>query len=396
MPSPLASPFTIDVADAALKDLTDRLGRTRFTRQTAPGWRAGTDPDYLRELVAYWRTGFDWRARECQLNQVSQYTVTLEGQRVHFVHVRAVPSRRGSASLPLVLTHGWPSSFVEMLPLIAPLTNPAAHGGKESDAFDVVIPSLPGFAFSDLPRQGPVIPPMIADLWARLMSEVLGYPRFGAYGGDIGSHVTGFLGSRHPERVVGIYTHHPNLHPILDDVDSLTAAEQAYLAGRSNEQSDDGYAAMQSTRPDTLAAALLDSPAGLAAWLVEKYRTWGDCEGNVETRFSKDTLLTIISLYWFTGTIGSSFRPYFDDHQTPPLAAVEVPTGVTLTPEDRDYPREYAERTYRDLRQWRGPSRGGHFLPLEEPALLANDLRDFFRPLRPTSASGATKRWNAP
>jgi pimeloyl-ACP methyl ester carboxylesterase len=382
--SPLALPFAIAVPDVMLDDLADRLRRTRFTRPTASAWRAGIDPDYLRELVAYWRTDFDWRAQERELNAVAHYTVVLDGQRVHFVHVRAAGAHSRSAQLPLVLTHGWPSSFVEMLPLVARLTDPA---GREqvSDAFDVVIPSLPGFGFSDLPTEGPVTSAVIADLWARLMSDVLGYPRFGAYGGDIGSHVTGFLGARHPERVVGIYTHHPNLHPVLnDDGRSLTSAERTYLAARRTEHdgSDDGYAAIQSTRPDTLASALVDSPAGLAAWIVEKYRAWSDCAGDVESRFSKDILLTIATLYWTTGTIGSSFRSYYDDDQTPPLTGVAVPAGVTLTPEDRDYPREYAERTYRDLRQWRGPTRGGHFLPLEEPDLLATDLQDFFRPLR--------------
>jgi pimeloyl-ACP methyl ester carboxylesterase len=377
------SPFAIDVPDAVLRDLADRLGRTRFPRRTAAAWRAGTDPDYLRELVSYWRDGFDWRARERELNAVPQFIAEIDGQRVHFVHVRATGSEQGPPPLPLVLTHGWPSSFVEMLPLVAPLTDPAGQGGGPGDAFDVVIPSLPGFAFSDLPAEGPVTAPVIADLWARLMIDVLGYRRFGAYGGDLGSHVTGFLGAGHRDRVVGIHTHHPNLHPVLDGGPPLSAAEQGYLAARQAEQGDDGgYAEIQSTRPDTLAAALIDSPAGLAAWLVEKYRAWSDCGGELESRFSKDTLLTIITLYWVTGTIGSSFRSYFDDDLTPPLPVVDVPTGITLTPEDRDYPREYAERSYPDIRLWSGPTRGGHFLALEEPDLLAADLRAFFRPLR--------------
>ncbi|MGW4498297.1 epoxide hydrolase family protein [Micromonospora sp. NPDC004336] len=379
---PRAVPFTIDVPDELLADLAERLARTRFPRPTASGWRAGTDPGYLRELVTYWRTAFDWRARERELNALPHYTATLDERRVHFVHIRAASGT--PAPLPLVLTHGWPSSFVEMLPLAARLADPAAHGGEPDDAFDVVIPSLPGFVFSELPNHGPVTPPVVADLWARLMTDVLGYPAFGAYGGDIGSHVTGFLGARHPRRVVGIHTHHPSLHPVLDDARPLSAAEHAYLEARSTEHhgDDDGYAAIQSTRPDTLAAALLDSPAGLAAWIVEKYRAWSDCDGDPESRFSKDLLLTIVTLYWATGTIGSSFRPYYDDSRTPPLRDVEVPAGVRLTAEDRDYPREYAERVYRDLRQWRGPRRGGHFLALEEPDLLAGDLRDFFRPLR--------------
>jgi len=343
----------------------------------------GADPDYLREVVTYWQDGFDWRARERGLNALPQFTAGIDGQRVHFVHVRAAGSGPARPALPLVLTHGWPSSFLEMLPLAALLTDPGSHGGDPDDAFDVVIPSLPGFAFSGLPPAGPVTPPVIGDLWARLMSEVLGYPRFGAYGGDIGSHVTGFLGARHRDRVLGIYTHHPNLHPVLDGGRPLSAAEQGYLAARQAEHgSDSGYAVIQSTRPDTLAAALADSPSGLAAWLVEKYRAWSDCGGDVESRFSKDALLTMITLYWVTGTIGSSFRSYYDDDQTPPLPRVDVPAGITLTPEDRDYPREYAERSYPDIRQWIGPTRGGHFLPLEEPGLLAADLRAFFRPLR--------------
>jgi pimeloyl-ACP methyl ester carboxylesterase len=379
------SPFTINVADAVLRDLADRLLRTRFPERTAAPWQAGTDPDYLRELVTYWQYDFDWRARERGLNALPQFTVGIDGQRVHFVHVRAPGSGPARPALPLVLTHGWPSSFLEMLPLVALLTDPGSHGGDPDDAFDVIIPSLPGFAFSGLPPTGPVTPPVIADLWTRLMSDVLGYSRFGAYGGDIGSHVTGFLGARHRDRVLGIYTHHPNLHPVLDGARPLSAAEQSYLAARQAEHgSGDGYAVIQSTRPDTLAAALADSPSGLAAWLVEKYRAWSDCGGDLESRFSKDTLLTMITLYWVTGTIGSSFRSYYDDDQAPPLSRVDVPAGITLTPEDRDYPREYAERSYPDIRQWTGPTRGGHFLALEEPGLLAADFRAFFRPLRGT------------
>lgn len=376
------TPFTIDVPDTLLADLTERLAKTRFPARTGAPWEAGTDPDYLRELVGYWRAEFDWRARERALNGVPQFTADVDGQRVHFVHVRGTTTDR--EPMPLVLTHGWPSSFVEMLPLIEPLTEPGRHGGDARDTFDVVIPSLPGFAFSDLLPTGPVTPPVIADLWARLMADVLHYPRFGAYGGDIGSHVTGFLGSRHPDRVIGVHTYHPNLHPDLADGPPLSAAEQAYLTAREIDAgSEDGaYSALQSTRPDTLAAALTDSPSGLAAWLVEKYRAWSDCEGNLESRFSKDALLTIIMIYWVTGTIGTSFRSYYDDTQAPPLPTVTVPTGITLTPEDSLYPREYAERTYTDIRQWRDPTRGGHFLALEEPEVLAEHLRSFFRPLR--------------
>lgn len=376
------TPFIIDVPDTVLADLAERLAMTRFPVRTGAPWEAGTDPDYLRELVGYWRAEFDWRVRERELNRVPQFIADVDGHRVHFLHVRGTATDRGA--MPLVLTHGWPSSFVEMLPLIELLTDPGRHGGDVRDAFDVVIPSLPGFAFSDPPPTGPVTPPMIADLWSTLMADVLHYPRFGAYGGDIGSHVTGFLGARHPGRVIGVYTHHPNLHPDLANGPPLTTAEQAYLTARGTGagSEDDAYSALQGTRPDTLAAALIDSPSGLAAWLVEKYRAWSDCEGNLEARFGKDTLLTIIMIYWATGTIGTSFRSYYDDTRTPQLPTVKVPTGITLTPEDGLYPREYAERTYPDIRQWIDPTRGGHFLPLEEPELLAEHLRSFFRPLR--------------
>jgi pimeloyl-ACP methyl ester carboxylesterase len=337
------------------------------------------DPGYLRELVTYWSTEFDWRARERELNAVPQFSTRIDGQDVHFLHVRS----GNPAALPIVLTHGWPSSFLEMLPLVGLLTDPARHGAEAADAFHVIVPSLPGFAFSGLPPAGPVTPPSIAALWVRLMRDVLGYPRFGAYGGDIGAHVTGFLGAQYPDQVIGMYTHHPSLHPDLTLGPPPSAAEQRYLAERNaGGQSDHSYGAVQSRQPDTLAAALLDSPAGLAAWIVEKYRSWADCNGDIESRFTKDTLLTIITLYWATSTIGTSFRSYYDDAQAPPLPVVTVPTGITLTPEDKNYPREYAARTYHDIRQWHGAHNGGHFFAMEEPTVLAERLRSFFRPLR--------------
>jgi pimeloyl-ACP methyl ester carboxylesterase len=360
------------------------------------------DPGYLRELVAYWRDQFDWRRIERELNALPQFTVDIDGQRVHFLHVRAGGSKQGSGSLPLILTHGWPSSFLEMLPLAVRLTE---RVDDSRDSFDVVIPSLPGFAFSDLPPIGPVTPEVVADLWARLMSNVLGYDRFGAYGGDIGASVTGFLGARHADRVVGIYTHHPNLHPLLEVARPLSVPEQSYLATqRADHASDGSYAAIQSTRPDTLAAALTDSPSGLAAWLVEKYQAWSDCGGDVESRFSKDTLLTIVTLYWITGTIGSSFRSYFDDEQAEPLPLVGVPTGITLTPEDRDYPREYAERTYSDIRQWRGPAKAVTSSPSKNPTssprtsgpssdpCVTTDQRTFERALLPRRFNTSCRR----
>lgn len=378
----MPEPFSINIPDDVLNDLAARLAMSRIPARSATGWCAGTDPDYLRELVAYWREGFDWRARQRDLNKFPQFTAEVDGRLVHFVHLRAAGDRSGPP-LPLILTHGWPSSFVEMLTIARMLADPAAHGAPPGAvAFDVVVPSLPGFLFSEAPGPSASTADHTAATWAKLMTEVLGYERFGAYGGDVGSQVTDFLAAQYPNLVAGMYTHHPCLHPVDREHPPLSEAETAYLADRAAQPDDDSaYSAVQATRPDTLAAALLDSPSGLAAWIVEKYRAWGDCDGDLESRFDKDLLLTVITLYWVTGSIGTSFQPYYDDAHTPPLPAVTVPAGVTVTREDAAYPREFAQRTYRDLRSWREAQSGRHFLPLEEPAVIASHLRDFFSTL---------------
>jgi pimeloyl-ACP methyl ester carboxylesterase len=378
-------PFLIDVSDEVLGDLYTRLARSRLPDRT-PGevWAAGTDPGYLRELIDYWTEKYDWRAQQRVLNGFTQFRVSIGGRQLHYVHVRAARRSENPAPLPLLLSHGWPSTFTEMLPLVPMLTDPVSLGRDELDTFDVIIPSLPGITYSQLPVSGPLTRPVIADLWATLMTEVLGYPRFGLYGGDIGSDVNHWLGIRHPEKVVGLHTIHPKLPTVIDPAQPLTEAERGYLRGREVEdETDGGYSHMQATRPDTLAAALLDSPAGLAAWIVEKFRAWGDCDGDIERRFSKDVLLTIIMLYWVTESIGSSFRTYYDyDHNPQRPARITIPVGVTLSAEDINYPRELANRTYTDIRMWHNPGRGGHFFPLEEPEMLASDIRAFFRPLR--------------
>jgi pimeloyl-ACP methyl ester carboxylesterase len=375
-------PFTIEVPQPDLDDLRDRLARTRFTAPT-PGdpWAAGIPPAYLRELVDYWATTYDWRAQERRLNGLPQFRVDLDGQSVHFVHV-AGKREQGAPPLPLILTHGWPSAFIEFQELIPLLTDPAAHGADPADAFDVVVPSLPGHLFSDLPPDGPVTRPRIADAWVRLM-DVLGFERFAAYGGDIGADVTNWLAIRHPDRLVGIHLLHPKLPTPGSDGGPNTPAEQAYLDFRLvDDELDGGYSAIQGTRPDTIAAALADSPAGLAAWILDKWRAWSDCHGDLESRFRRDDLLTLVSLYWLTDSIGSSFRTYFDYDANPPRPLITVPVGVTLGIEDKDYPRELADRSYSDIRHWRDATAGGHFMPLEEPDLLAAELRTFFRPLR--------------
>jgi pimeloyl-ACP methyl ester carboxylesterase len=379
------SPFRIDVSDEVLDDLRARLARTRFTdRSGEQPWQAGADPDYLRELVSYWLDGFDWRAREAELNALPHYQAQIGGRRMHFLRVTGTRAAGAPAPLPLILCHGWPSSFVEMLPLADRLTNPAKYGSDPADAFDVVVPSLPGFLYSQLP-QGPLTRASMAHTLHLLMTDVLGYQRYGAFGGDVGGAVTGWLGALYPEQVAGIHMIHPPF-PASFDSHPISPAEQEYLdALAAYDQTDGGYSAIMATRPDTIAASLTDSPAGLAAWLVDKYRDWSDNHGDLESRFDRDTLLTIITLYWTSGAIGSSFRQYFDFDHNSPRPDITVPAAFTVSTEPpcANCPREIVERACTDIRHWSQPGRGGHFMPLEEPDLLAAELTQFFTSLRP-------------
>jgi pimeloyl-ACP methyl ester carboxylesterase len=356
----------------------------------------------MRELVEWWRTRFDWRAQEAAINRFPQFRVTLDGIGLHFVHVRG----KGPAPLPLILTNGWPSTFYELLPLVPLLTDPARHGGDPAEAFDVVIPSLPGYGFSD-PLRGTGSTNRVPGMWAKLMTEVLGYARFGAHGGDIGAMVANRLALEHPERLVGIHVTRAADPYVGPGAPPLTEAEQAPVEARAHwHEVEGGYVHLQRTRPQTLTHGLADSPVGLAAWIVEKWRAWSDCDGDLQRRFTKDQLLTTVMLYWLTGTIGSSFRFHRDwalgAASLPEALAValaeraEVPAGV-VRPLDRgqriqvpaalalfDYscPREWADRAYGDLRRFTEMPRGGHFTAMEEPELLAEDLRGFFRALR--------------
>jgi pimeloyl-ACP methyl ester carboxylesterase len=382
-----AKPFHISVSDDVLNDLRTRLARTLFTSASdTTYWAAGADPGYLRELVAYWADGFDWRAAEMALNGYSHYLAEVAGRQVHFVHVRAKRTEGAPAPLPLILTHGWPSSFAEMLPVAGRLADPAGHGGDPADAFDVVIPSLPGFLYSELP-QGPFTRRGVAEIWHGLMTQSLGYQRYGAFGGDIGGGVTQWLGALYPGEVAGV---HITSAVITSDFEKQppTAEEQAFLdAISAYDVNDQGYSEIMCTRPDTIAAALMDSPVGLLAWIIDKYRDWSDCGGDLETRWDKDTLLTVATLYWATGTIGSSFRQYYDYPLNEPVPDITVPGAITLSNEPAyvNYPRSLAERLFTDLRHWSTPERGGHFMAHEEPEQIANELRTFFRPLRPES-----------
>ncbi|GAA3214654.1 epoxide hydrolase family protein [Nonomuraea helvata] len=373
------SPFRIEVPGEVLDDLRARLRATRFTdRSGAQPWQAGADPAYLRDLVAYWAEGFDYRAREAELNALPHH----REQGLHFVRIPGV----GPAPMPILLCHGWPSSFLEMLPLAARLSDPARHGGDPADAFDVVIPSMPGFLYSDLPVE-PLTRAAMARTLHTLMTDTLGYERYAAFGGDIGGAAIQWLGALHPEEVAGIHLIHPPFPASLDEP-PLSAEEQAFVAAEeAYDEQDGGYSAIMGTRPDTIAAALVDSPAGLAAWIVDKYRDWSDCHGDVESRFDRDTLLTILTLYWATGSIGTSFRQYYDWEHNTPRPPITVPTAITLSHEPvmTGIPRSIAERACTDLRHWSEPGRGGHFLALEEPELMHRELTTFFRPLRRTS-----------
>jgi|SRR5579871_244728 pimeloyl-ACP methyl ester carboxylesterase len=379
-----AQPFTIAVPQADLDDLQARLALTRWPDEVAgSGWAYGANLAYMRELVTYWRENYDWREQERQLNAFPQFRVNIDGTTIHFLHVRG----NGPHPLPLAVTHGWPSSFTEMLDILPRLTDPARFGGDPADAFDVVVPSLPGYGFSTRPPQGALTRAQIADLWVHLMVDVLGYPRFGAHGGDVGGGVTNALARFHAQHLIGV--HLLSVSASLyrgPGAPELSEREREFFAEYDRWDIEQGaYAHIQETRPQTLAYGLNDSPAGLAAWIVEKFRAWSDCGGDVERRFTKDELLTNISLYWLTQTINSSFGPYFVQDDTPPLAKgerIEVPVAVALFPKNMDHPpRELAERGY-NLQRWTEMPRGGHFPAHEEPDLLAEDICAFFRSMR--------------
>ena len=376
-------PFTLHVPDAAIADLRERLARTRFPDQ-APGepWAYGTDLAYLRELVAYWRDGFDWRGAEAGLNAFPQYRVALHGIGLHYLHVPGV----GPSPLPLLLMHGWPGSVLEFLALIPRLTDPARFGGEAADAFTVIAPSLPGFGLSFEPGQRRFSAEEMADCLADLMTGVLGHPRFAAQGGDWGSFVAARLGYAHAASLVGV---HLNLLPLPRDPTPPASPEERRYQGElaSFLAEETGYQWIQGTRPQTLAFALTDSPAGLAAWIIEKFRAWTDCGGDVERVLGKDRMLANIALYWFTGAIGSSFWPYYARKHGPwPIpegATVDVPVGYAEFPcEILRPPRSLAARTFTDIRRWSVMPRGGHFAAMEQPEALADEVRAFFRPLR--------------
>ncbi|MFJ9381719.1 epoxide hydrolase family protein [Streptomyces sp. NPDC101455] len=376
---------------AEMEDLRARLRATRWPdAPEGAGWSLGTDVAYLRELVAYWADGFDWPAQEAALARFPRFRARVGGLGIHYVHAKAVAPT--APALPLVLTHGWPDSFWRYTKVIPLLTDPGAHGADPADAFDVVVPDLPGYGYSDRPTGDPLDVIAVATLWAELMST-LGYGRFAAAGGDVGGGVSSFLGLNHPDRVMAVHQMDPGVPVFTGDQAELTPEERTWLAAWPAWSATEGaYAAMHSTKPQTAAFGLTDSPVGLAAWIVEKLRAWSDCGGNIENRFTKDEILTNITIYWLTGTIGSSMRMYRANSAIPSeqLARhVDVPAGFSLFPADvlPPPPTTWLGRTANVTRVTK-PARGGHFAPFEEPELYAAELREFFRRYRSTAGMG--------
>jgi pimeloyl-ACP methyl ester carboxylesterase len=379
-----ARPFQLHVPPGALTELRERLIRTRFPDQ-APGepWAYGTNVAWLADIVAYWCDRFDWREAEARLNALPNFKMLLDGIDLHFLHVPGV----GPDPKPLLLSHGWPGSVFEFLDIIPRLTDPGRFGGDPADAFTVVAPSLPGYGLSFAPGQKRFGVTEMADLFAQLMSR-LGYDRFFAQGGDWGSSITARLGFAHPDRTIGI---HLNMMPVRRDPNMIAnpSPEEAQFLEELKVwlKEETGYQWIQGTRPQTLAFALTDSPAGLAAWIGEKFHAWTDCDGDVWSAVSRDAFLADVSLYWFTGAIGSSFWPYYARMHGPwPIpegGTVDVPTGYAAFPREiLRPPRSLAERTFTNIQRWTQISKGGHFAALEQPEALARDIAAFARPLR--------------
>lgn len=377
-----ARTFIVNVPQATLDDLQDRLMRTRWPDEIqGMNWGYGVPLAYMKEITEYWRNGFEWRVQEQRINAFANYKATVDDVDIHFIHERG----HGPQPLPLMLVHGWPSSFVEMLDLIPCLTDPVSYGGDPTDAFDVVVPSIPGHGFSDRPRHRGFEDRHVGGLFVKLMHG-LGYNRFATHAYDIGASVTGLLCLDYPENVIGYHTTSPSIY-LKPDISTLTEVERAYVEYLKRwSWEEGGYAHVQATRPQTLAYGLNDSPVGLAAWILDKWYTWTTPpSGNLEQHFTKDQLLTNVMIYWVTETMNSANRYYAEAVRMPrPEDRVHVPLGITLTatqPFERP-PREYVERFYVNIQRWEEFGCGGHFIAGEEPERVAAAIQSFFRKFR--------------
>jgi pimeloyl-ACP methyl ester carboxylesterase len=381
------TPFRIQVPQDALGDLRERLGRTRWPEaETVDDWSQGVPLSYLRELCRHWAEDYDWRATERRLNLLPQFRTEVDGLGIHFLHVRSPHPD----AFPVVLTHGWPGSVVEFLKVVGPLTDPTAHGGDAADAFHLVIPSLPGYGFSDRPTQPGWGVERIAAAWARLMAR-LGHRRYGAQGGDWGTSVSTSIARQDPEHVAGIHLTPPLAPPDPATLDDLTDRERAALASLEHAAEwESGYSQEHATRPQTIGYALVDSPAALCAWIVEKLWAWTDHDGQLETVLTRDELLDNVMLYWLPGTGASSARLYWESIRRvnrwisgPVTDTVAVPTGCSIFPRELQRPsRRWAARRFLDIRWWNELDKGGHFAAFEQPELFVNEVRSFFRLVR--------------
>jgi pimeloyl-ACP methyl ester carboxylesterase len=383
-------PFRIETPDEDLADLRQRLARTRWPEPaTAGGWTQGVPLPYLQELCGYWASAYDWRATEARLNALGLFSTRIDGLDIRFLHVRS-PHK---GALPLIMTHGWPGSIVEFLKVIGPLTDPESHGGDPAgpaSAFDVVCPSLPGFGFSGKPGQPGWGVERIAAAWAQLMAR-LGYQRYGAQGSDWGTSITASLGQQDQDHVAGVHLVPPLAPPDPATFGDLTEQERGALASLGLSAAyDSGYSAEQATRPQTIGYALVDSPAALCAWIIEKFWAWTDCDGLLENVLTRDELLDNLMLYWLPGTGASAARLYWESMAKvrewisgTVTDTVTVPAGCSVFPKELQRPsRRWAAKRFTDIRYWSEPPRGGHFAAFEQPALFTSDVRAFFRLVR--------------
>jgi pimeloyl-ACP methyl ester carboxylesterase len=373
-------PFQIQVPDSELEDLKRRLAATRWPdAEPVSDWSQGIPRAYLQEVVAYWAEKYDWRSREAYLNSFPQWKTEVDGLGIHFVHVRSPEEN----ALPLVITHGWPGSIVEFHKVIGPLADPVAHGGRAEDAFHVVCPSLPGYGFSDKPTSTGWGVGKIADTWGALMRK-LGYERYVAQGGDWGAMVTTCIGARDPEHCLGIHLNMPIAPPTPDSLESLTEFEQSALAGINHyNDKDSGYSKQQSTRPQTIGYALVDSPAGQAGWILEKFWSWTDCDGHPENVLSRDELLDNVMLYWLPGTGASSARLYWESFNSPPFDPVDVKVGASIFPKEIFRSSErWVKARFPKLVHYNALPKGGHFAAFEQPETFVDEVRACMRHMR--------------